>query len=123
MMNRNLSEKLHETRHMSHFAENEILSLCGTVAYQLGRSACNMESTGSSLVQDSYCVGTLSSSHTIALQYQCICAAKACECTSDLKEEGQYQRSVVLFFFTTKNHIYNYGEIFCVFSVEPDMLM
>jgi len=40
------------------------------------------------------------SSHTIALHYNCICAADAWKCTSELdmhKEEGRYQRSVALY--------------------------
>ena len=36
------------------------LQSCGTVTYRLGRLACNVESTVLSLVQDSYCVRTLS---------------------------------------------------------------
>ena len=56
--------------------------------YRLEGSACNAESTGLSLVQDIYHVGTLSnSSHTIAQKYYCICANEACECTSELNEE------------------------------------
>ena len=38
--------------------------LCSTVAYQLELSACNVQSTGSSVIQDSYCVETLSKSFT-----------------------------------------------------------
>jgi len=35
-------------------------ALCGTVADWLERSTCNAEYSVSSLVRDSYCVGTLS---------------------------------------------------------------
>ena len=38
------------------------MKICGTVADWLERFACNAESMGSSLVLDSYCVGTLSKS-------------------------------------------------------------
>src|SRR6218665_3932729 len=37
-----------------------IRDICDMVAYRLGRSTFNKESTGSSLDCDSYCVGTLS---------------------------------------------------------------
>src|SRR6218665_3705600 len=41
--------------------------MCVTVAYRLKRSACNVGSTDSSLVRDSFCVGTLIKfSHTIS---------------------------------------------------------
>jgi len=51
-----------------------------TVTYRLERSACNVESTGSSLVRDIYCAGTLSkffAPKSATLQYYCICAARA----------------------------------------------
>ena len=60
---------------------------CGMVTYRLERLACNVERTGLSFVQDSYCVETLSSfaqMHTVALLYYFICAAEAFKSTSDL---------------------------------------
>src|SRR6218665_3993744 len=35
------------------------VTMCGMMAYWLVRLVCNVDSTGSSLVRDSYCVGTL----------------------------------------------------------------
>ena len=57
------------------------------VADWLERLACNVESTGSSLVRNSYCVGTLSKFFTYNCSihiYYCICGAEACKCTSEL---------------------------------------
>ena len=50
-----------------------------------GDRVFNPESTGSSLVRDSYCVGTLSKffAHN-ALKCQGICSTEACKCTSEL---------------------------------------
>ena len=61
-----------------------------TVADWLERSACNAYSTDSSLVQDSYWVGTMSKFFTYnALQYhRCICATKAIKCFVFLRKKG-----------------------------------
>src|SRR6218665_3780621 len=46
-------------------ATQNIIHMGGTpVAYHLERSACNVDSTGSSLDRDSYCAATLSQSYT-----------------------------------------------------------
>src|SRR6218665_202708 len=72
---------------------------CDYVVDWLERSACDTESTGSSFIQDSYCVGTKFFAHN-ALQYHCIYAAEASKCTPELcvlKERVRYQRSVGLY--------------------------
>ena len=59
--------------------------MCGMVADWLERSPCNAESTGSSLVRDSYLSKFFAdnSSHTTTLQYYY--TNEACKCTSELK--------------------------------------
>jgi len=50
------------------------------VADWFERSACNVESAGSSLVQDSYCVGTLSKSlaHSCSALLLYLCCWRMC---------------------------------------------
>ena|SRR6218665_376233 len=71
------------------------------VADLLERSACNAESTGSSLVRNNYCVhcppkvyacdcvGTVTKFFAYnSLQYYCIYATEAFKCTSELKYQS-----------------------------------
>ena len=60
-------------------------------------------------------VGTLSKflAHN-ALHYNRICATEACKCTSELgmhKEEGRYQRSVVMYCIDLKFSLIFYGKL------------
>src|SRR6218665_355115 len=67
--------------------------------YRLELSACNVESTGSSLVLDSYCVGTLSIFFSGNCSALCnMCCSHHCICASPpLLDFLRYQRSILLY--------------------------